>query len=54
LAVALKGSTPKLMAAFLFCAVLYALIYARLVHFRWTRPRLRLSRKNKRLSADKK
>ena len=54
LAVILKGSTPKLMAAFLLCALLYALIYARLVHFRWTRPRLRLARKTKRHSSDEK
>ena len=47
LAVVLKGSTPQLMGAFLFCALLYALIYARLVHFRWALPKLGLSRKSK-------
>ena len=41
LAVVFRNSTPKLMLASLFCALLYALVYARLVHFRWTLPKLR-------------
>jgi UDP-N-acetylmuramyl pentapeptide phosphotransferase/UDP-N-acetylglucosamine-1-phosphate transferase len=47
LSVVFKGSTPKLMGAFLFCAFLYAFIYARLVHFHWRIPRLRPTRKSK-------
>lgn len=46
LAVLFKDSTPKLMLAFAFCAFIYALIYARLVHFRWTLPKLRPSRQS--------
>jgi UDP-N-acetylmuramyl pentapeptide phosphotransferase/UDP-N-acetylglucosamine-1-phosphate transferase len=41
LAVAFRNSTPKLMLASLFCSFLYALVYARLVHFCWTLPKLR-------------
>jgi hypothetical protein len=47
LSVVFKSSTPKLMVAFLFCALLYAFIYARLVHFHWRIPRLRPTRKSK-------
>lgn len=36
-----KNSTPTLIGAFLVCAFLYALLYARLVHFRWTLPRMK-------------
>ena len=41
MAVVFKGSTTKLILAFFGCAALYSLIYARLVHFRWTIPKLR-------------
>ena len=41
LAVYFRNNTVALMLAFAFCASLYAVIYARLVHFHWTRPRLR-------------
>jgi UDP-N-acetylmuramyl pentapeptide phosphotransferase/UDP-N-acetylglucosamine-1-phosphate transferase len=41
LAILFKNSTPKLMLSFLVCAALYAVIYARLVHFQWTIPKLR-------------
>jgi hypothetical protein len=44
LAVMLSYSTPKLVLAFVLCAYLYALIYARLVHFSWTLPKLRLAK----------
>jgi UDP-N-acetylmuramyl pentapeptide phosphotransferase/UDP-N-acetylglucosamine-1-phosphate transferase len=47
LAVAFKSSTPKLMLSGLFCAALYAMVYARLVHFRWAIPKLRLAKKAK-------
>ena len=47
LAIIFKSSTPKLIASFLLCAFLYASVYARLVHFHWTVPRLRPSRKVK-------
>ena len=46
LAVTFRTSTPLLIASFVFCALLYALIYARLVHFHWTRPRLRPAQKS--------
>ena len=45
LAIVLRRHTVALIAAFLACGYLYALIYARLVHFRWTLPRLRPVRK---------
>lgn len=41
LSIVFKSSTPKLMLSFIFCAALYAFVYARLVHFRWTIPKLR-------------
>lgn len=44
LAVMLSDSTPKLVLAFVLCAYLYALIYARLVHFSWALPKLRLAK----------
>ena len=46
LAVAFRNKTPLLMLSFLFCAILYAFIYARLVHFHWTLPRLRPTQKS--------
>jgi UDP-N-acetylmuramyl pentapeptide phosphotransferase/UDP-N-acetylglucosamine-1-phosphate transferase len=46
LSVVFKGSTPKLVCAFLLCALLYAVIYARLVHFHWTLPKLRPVKKS--------
>jgi UDP-N-acetylmuramyl pentapeptide phosphotransferase/UDP-N-acetylglucosamine-1-phosphate transferase len=46
LAVTFRTSTPLLIVSFVFCALLYALIYARLVHFHWTRPRLRPAQKS--------
>ena len=45
LAIVLRRHTVALIAAFLACGYLYALIYARLVHFRWALPRLRPARK---------
>jgi UDP-N-acetylmuramyl pentapeptide phosphotransferase/UDP-N-acetylglucosamine-1-phosphate transferase len=47
LAVAFRNSTPKLMLSGLLCAVLYSVVYARLVHFRWAIPRLRPVKKAK-------
>ena len=47
LAVAFRSSTPKLMLSGLFCAALYAVVYARLVHFRWAVPKLRPVKKAK-------
>lgn len=47
LAVAFRSSTPKLMLSGLFCAALYAFVYARLVHFRWAVPKLRPVKKAK-------
>ena len=44
LAIVLRRHTVALIAAFLACGYLYALIYARLVYFRWTLPRLRPAR----------
>ena len=41
LAVYFRNNTLALMLSFVFSALLYSLIYARLVHFHWTRPRLR-------------
>ena len=49
LAVAFRSSTPKLMLSGLFCAALYAIVYARLVHFRWAIPKLRPVKKAKSL-----
>jgi UDP-N-acetylmuramyl pentapeptide phosphotransferase/UDP-N-acetylglucosamine-1-phosphate transferase len=48
LAVAYKTSTPKLMLAFVCCGFLYALSYARLVHFGWVLPRLRVGTQGRR------
>ena len=42
LAVVLFNHTPALIVAFFVSAYLYALIYARLIHFSWTIPKLRL------------
>ena len=47
LSVAFKDSTPKLILAFAFCALVYSVIYARLVHFRWTLPKLQPSSSSK-------
>jgi UDP-N-acetylmuramyl pentapeptide phosphotransferase/UDP-N-acetylglucosamine-1-phosphate transferase len=46
LAIILRKNTVGLIAAFLFCAMLYALLYARLVNFRWKAPSLRLTDKS--------
>lgn len=40
-AVRFRADTKSLIVAFVLCAVLYAFVYARLVHFGWTIPRLR-------------
>jgi UDP-N-acetylmuramyl pentapeptide phosphotransferase/UDP-N-acetylglucosamine-1-phosphate transferase len=42
LAVVFRKNTMILIVSFLVCAFIYALIYARLVHFRWVMPSLRL------------
>ena len=47
LAVVLRANTLLLIVAFISCAVLYAFIYARLVHFHWTLPKLRARQKPK-------
>ena len=50
-AVHYKSSTLKLIEIFILCAFFYVLIYARLVHFSWTWPKLwtakRLNKKSK-------
>jgi UDP-N-acetylmuramyl pentapeptide phosphotransferase/UDP-N-acetylglucosamine-1-phosphate transferase len=38
-----RKNTTALMLSFLFCGLVYALVYARLVHFKWTIPKLRLA-----------
>lgn len=43
LAVVFKTNTFALILSFFICAFIYALLYARLVHFGWTWPRLRLA-----------
>ncbi len=48
LSILFRFSTAGLIASFVFCALVYALIYARLVHFRWCAPKLMLSTKLKR------
>lgn len=45
-AVYFKNDTVKLIGVFLLCALIYALIYARLVHFSWTLPKVRTARRN--------
>jgi len=45
LSIWLRKSTFALVLAFVFSALLYAVIYARLIHFRWVIPRLRLSKR---------
>jgi UDP-N-acetylmuramyl pentapeptide phosphotransferase/UDP-N-acetylglucosamine-1-phosphate transferase len=47
LAVIFSTSTPKLVFAFVISAYIYALIYARLVHFSWTLPKLRLAKRGR-------
>ena len=42
LAVVFRKNTAMLIVGFFVCAFIYALIYARLVHFRWVMPSLRL------------
>lgn len=44
LAVVFRKNTILLISAFILCALIYALFYARLVHFKWTVPSLRLSK----------
>lgn len=44
LAVVFRKNTVLLIGAFVLCAAIYALFYARLVHFKWTSPTLRLSK----------
>lgn len=46
LAIVFKSNTIALVASFCICAFIYALLYARLVHFGWTWPRLRLTTKS--------
>jgi len=47
LAVIFSTSTPKLVFAFVISAYVYALVYARLVHFSWTLPKLRLAKRGR-------
>jgi len=47
-AVVFRKNTVMLIAAFIVCALIYALIYARLVHFKWVVPGLRLTNRKKR------
>ena len=49
LAVLFKTNTFALIGSFFVCAFIYALFYARLVHFGWTWPRLRLAKRLRRL-----
>ncbi len=49
LAVVFKTNTLALAVSFCGCALIYTLIYARLVHFSWTWPRLRLTTKSRRV-----
>jgi UDP-N-acetylmuramyl pentapeptide phosphotransferase/UDP-N-acetylglucosamine-1-phosphate transferase len=46
LSIWLRKSTVELMFAFIFCAILYAIVYARLIHFRWVIPKLRLAKRD--------
>ena len=48
LSVLFRSSTPKLVLSFIVCASIYAFIYARLVHFRWVLPKLRVISRRKR------
>ncbi len=45
MAIIFKTNTFALITSFCFCALLYALLYARLVHFSWVWPRLRVAKK---------
>ena len=47
-AVVFRKNTVMLITAFIVCALIYALIYARLVHFKWVVPGLRLTNRKKR------
>jgi UDP-N-acetylmuramyl pentapeptide phosphotransferase/UDP-N-acetylglucosamine-1-phosphate transferase len=47
-AVVFRKNTVMLIAAFIVCALIYALIYARLVHFKWVVPGVRLTNRKKR------
>jgi UDP-N-acetylmuramyl pentapeptide phosphotransferase/UDP-N-acetylglucosamine-1-phosphate transferase len=42
MAIVFRKNTAALICCFFICALLYALIYARLVHFKWVVPTLRL------------
>ncbi len=42
LAIVFRKSTLQLIIAFVCCALVYATLYARLIHFKWTMPKLRL------------
>ena len=42
LAIVFRKSTLQLIIAFVCCALVYATLYARLIHFNWTMPKLRL------------
>jgi hypothetical protein len=46
LSIWLRKSTFDLMLAFIFSAILYAVVYARLIHFRWVIPKLRLTKRS--------
>ncbi len=47
LAVVFRKNTLILISAFVLCALIYSLIYARLVHFKWTLPTLRLTNRQR-------
>jgi len=42
LAIVFRKSTLQLIIAFVCCALVYATLYARLIHFNWTMPKFRL------------
>ncbi|WP_259660484.1 MraY family glycosyltransferase [Zwartia hollandica] len=48
-----RKNTIGLMFAFIACAFLYAFIYARLIHFRWTMPKLRLTSRDTKRRSDR-
>ena len=54
LAVVFKTNTIALVFSFCACAFIYSLMYARLVHFSWTWPRLRLATKSRRVGTTSK
>jgi hypothetical protein len=45
LALVYRKNTVALIIAFIACGLIYALVYARLVHFKWVIPKLRLATK---------